>query len=93
MKSYVQRKRVSDLDVLLAYIESREYTDKNIWIYPYDILQEKHGCCFKVAYRAMERACDRGLIDWGITLRSGFIITEGYDLLEKNGYVFNRGSW
>jgi hypothetical protein len=49
--------------------------------YPYDLLQEWTGQCFKVCYRAMERAARRGYIERGVSLRTGWITDKGKELL------------
>lgn len=73
------RKDITDLQVLKAYQESKRI---NMDKWPYEILMEWTGEPEKVCYRAMERAENRGLIDCGITLRSGWITDKGKELLE-----------
>jgi len=51
--------------------------------WPYEILQEVTGQPEKVCYKAMERADDRGLIDYGVSLRTGWITEEGMKLLKE----------
>lgn len=76
---------ISDYQVLKAYEESkRQGLFKK---FPYDILMERTGACEKVCYRAMERASDRGLIEWGVSLRSGWITEKGYTLMSE----YNHG--
>ena len=53
--------------------------------WPYELLAERTGECEKVCYRAMERAYDRGLIEFGTSLRSGWLTDEGEALLEAKG--------
>lgn len=48
--------------------------------YPYDRLMSVLGCPTKVAYVAMERACDRGYIEFGVSLRTGWITDKGRSL-------------
>lgn len=45
------------------------------------VLQRDTGAPWKVVYSAMERASDRGLIDYGVTLRSGWLTDKGKALL------------
>lgn len=45
------------------------------------ILLEMTGAPEKVIYRAMERADERGLIDYGVTLRSGWLTDKGRSLI------------
>jgi hypothetical protein len=68
----IQTKDISTEMVLDAY---RTY-DKWKGQYPYDIIMEKTGCCFKVAYGAMDREDDKGLINYGVSLRTGWIEAE-----------------
>lgn len=77
-------KDITDIQVLLAYKESKRavYRDKDKW--PYDFLVETTGQPIKVCYRAMERASLRDLIDWGTTLRSGWVTEKGERLLAES---------
>lgn len=72
------RKDVTDIMVLEAY-NLRELKIDNRW--PYEILAEQTGQPEKVCWRAMERAEGRGLIDCGVSLRSGWITDKGRELL------------
>jgi hypothetical protein len=49
--------------------------------YPYDILMRKTGLSFKECWRACERAADRDLIEYGVSLRTGWITEEGKKLI------------
>lgn len=76
-------KDITDYRVCLAYEEMNrkrdiggggiEFADK--------ILMRVTGQPEKVCYRAMERAEDRGYIDCGVSLRSGWLTEEGKELL------------
>lgn len=46
-----------------------------------DFLLEETGECEKVVERAMERAESRGLLDYGVSLRSGWLTDKGKELL------------
>lgn len=70
-------KDITDLQVCQAY--EAYWNDRSRW--PYDFLMEWTGQPEKVCYRAMERACDRDLIDYGTSLRSGFLTEKGKALL------------
>ncbi len=65
-------KDISDLQVLKAYSRSRD-----LGKFPEEILQEETGECEKVCFKAMERAHDRGLIEYGCSLRSGWLTDKG----------------
>ena len=41
--------------------------------WPYEILAARTGQCEKVCYRAMERAEGRGYIEYGVSLRTGWL--------------------
>lgn len=78
----MSRRDVTDIDVCLAYKEYRESVDKGIrFPWPYEILSRKLGQPEKVCYRAMERANNRGYIEYGVSLRSGWLSDLGEKLL------------
>lgn len=52
--------------------------------WPYDLLAEWTGQPIKVCYRAMERAEERGLIEYGTSLRTGWLTEKGKALLQKS---------
>lgn len=72
-------KDVTDLMVCKAYKQYRDGWPDSPW--PYEILQAETGECFKVCWKAMERACDRDLIEFGVNLRSGWLTEKGLELL------------
>lgn len=78
------RKDISDLQVVLAYRKSKLARTSLSMMYPYDFLMEETGQSFKVCYRAMERADKRGLIDYGVSLRTGWLTEKGLELLETS---------
>lgn len=45
--------------------------------WPEEIIMEKTGCPAKVAYAAMERAYNRGYIEYGVSLRGGWLTEKG----------------
>jgi hypothetical protein len=51
-------------------------------VWPYELLSKETGECEKVCYRAMERADRHGLIEWGVSLRSGWLTPRGKKLLQ-----------
>lgn len=77
----MKRSDISDAEVCKAVVEY-----KNTWRsgggFPYEILAKKLGCPEKVAYSAMERAHSNGLIDYGVSLRTGWLTEKGEALLE-----------
>ncbi len=70
-------KNITDKQVVLAYIEFKKNSGK----YPYDYLMEWTGECEKVCFKAMERAEERGYIDCGVSLRTGWITEKGQSLI------------
>jgi hypothetical protein len=78
----VSRKDVSDIDVVIAVAICKAENTTGFKRWPYELLSEITGECEKVCYRAMERAFKRGLLDYGVSLRSGFLTPEGKKLLE-----------
>ena len=83
-------KDITDVQVVQAVIDakangwpktSRE-DDPGVW--PYTLLMNRTGECFKVCFASMLRAEDRGYIECGVSLRTGWVTTEGYELLGFN---------
>lgn len=70
---------ITDRQVCLAYLEAA--INKAGW--PYDILSANTSQPVKVCIRAMERAHDRGYIEYGVSLRTGWLTDEGKALLRK----------
>lgn len=82
-------KDISDLQVCLAYKECdyqrKQLMGKLIRVpFPYELLSLWTGQPEKVCYRACERADSRGYIDWGVSLRSGWLSEKGYELIGNN---------
>jgi hypothetical protein len=79
-------KDISDLEVVEAYIQfkvsSNLYGIHDQW--PYLILMAWTGECEKVCYRALERAHRRGLIEYGVSLRSGWVTQKGMGLVAEH---------
>ena len=72
-------KDISDIQVIKAYLEYKQTRH-----FPYDILYRDTGQPIKVCYRAMERAEKRGYIDYGTSLRTGWVTEKGYGLLKES---------
>jgi hypothetical protein len=73
----VATKDISDLQVCKAY---QQYRDKG-YQWPYELLEAETGQPFKVCWAAMERACDRGYVEFGVNLRGGWLTDAGKALL------------
>lgn len=69
-------KDITDRQVCLAYQQAHDR-------FPSEILEATTGQCAKVCYRAMERAFRRGLIDYGTSLRSGWLTAKGLEVLDS----------
>lgn len=79
-------KDIPDSLVLKAYSEYRNYPPKEgDYTYPYDLLMQWTGQPFKVCYKCMERAESRGLVDCGVSLRTGWVTDKGKKLLNDRG--------
>ena len=65
-----------------AYIERQKY-DVTPW--PYELLSYWTGASEKVCFCAMERALKHGLIEYGVSLRSGWLTEKGKCLLAIKG--------
>lgn len=72
------RKDISDQQVC----EAVAYT-KGTYLRPHEWLAKRTRQPVKVAYRALERARDHGLIDYGVSLASGWLTDEGIALLTE----------
>lgn len=82
----MSRKDVTDQMVCCAVDLHRQVAQmfgykKAPW--PYEILAQFLGEPEKVCYRAMERACDRELLDYGVSLRSGWLTKKGHEVLRN----------
>lgn len=70
----MKRGDVTDEDVVRA---CRDGHPESIWR-----LMTETGAPYKVAEAAMERACRRGLIDYGVSLRTAWAEPKGLALLD-----------
>jgi hypothetical protein len=73
------RKNISDKAVCEAYRAYAEDPSRNS---PERYLMTLTGEAEKVCWAAMERALERGLIDYGVSLRAGWLTEKGKALLE-----------
>ena len=78
----MKRRDISDLDVVKAVAEYNE--DPHHSRFPYETLAEQFDCDEKLAYSACERACKNGLIEYGVSLRTGWLTKKGEKLLTPN---------
>lgn len=76
-------KDISDKQVCEAYVEAiRKRQDEKECVFPYEILMKVTGQPEKVCYRAMERASDRDYVEYGVSLRTGWLTEKGRKLLD-----------
>lgn len=76
-------KDITDKQVCEAYAEMEKQRDEVAidYEYPYVILQRWTGQPEKVCYRAMERADEHGYIEYGVSLRTGWLTDKGKELV------------
>jgi hypothetical protein len=88
-----QSKDVSDLDVCRAvaaskaYLEARGENGPGPIRFADSFIMEWTGVPEKVAHAAMERAYDHGLIECGVSIRSGWLTDKGVAMLAKTGVL------
>jgi len=84
----VATKDISDRQVLEAFVKyhkARDVASIHTPVkWPYEILMEETGECFKVCYAAMQRAPNRDLIDYGVSLRTAWLTEKGLEKLNEN---------
>ena len=68
---------ITDAQVCRAYAEWADSRD----LFADQVLMLMTGAPYKVALRAMERSARRGLVEWGVSLRSGWLTERGKALL------------
>ena len=87
-------KDISDVQVLRAFDEFKKGCDVEPLRYPEDFLHEWTGQPYKVCLRAMERAEDRDLVEYGVSLHCGWLTEKGEKLLastEEGNLAQNGG--
>ena len=80
------RSAISDYEVCYEYKQRMLKTQSGSFHFPwpYEVLKERFSVPEKVAYSACERAYDHGLIECGVSLRSGWLTEKGEKLLNEN---------
>jgi len=84
-------KNITDAQVVKAYMAKGIWPEFGGW--PYEILAREAGECEKVCCAAMRRALFRGYIDFGTSLRSGWVTEKGFELLKKDGAIPADAKW
>ena len=73
----------SDIPTIEVLIACHQFHKEKNGITPWQALMDKFSAPEKVVYAAMDRDCDKGLLDYGTTLRTAWVTEEGYELLEE----------
>lgn len=73
----MSRKDITDYQVCRAYA-----IWKQTGIFPDELLQEWTNQPKKICYAAIQRVESHGLIDCGVSLRSGWLTAKGLELLK-----------
>ena len=86
MTRRAKRGDISDLEVCRAVAAYQESMHRHNWRphdcpFPYEALAQKFGVPEKLAFSACQRAYDHGLIEYGTSLRTGWLTDEGKALL------------
>lgn len=76
-------KDITDKQVLLAYRDAKVMRENGNMIWPEELLVQRTGQPKKVCYRCMERAEARGLVNRGVSTRSGWITDEGEKVINS----------
>lgn len=74
-------KDVSDIEVCRA---TQDWRDAGKFIH--ELLAERTGQPEKVCFRALERACRRDLVDYGVSMRTAWLTEKGKLLLAELPY-------
>lgn len=75
------RKNITDKQVCEVYAKTMK--QGTFHRFPYEILSEETGECEKVCYSAIERAYNREYIEYGVSLRTGWLTEKGKKLLNE----------
>lgn len=81
-------KHITDMQVCLAV---QAFRDRNLDLpWPYEALAAETGQPEKVCYRAMERAERHGLLECGVSLRTGWLTDAGKLLIRPTSNIEPR---
>ena len=75
-------KDISDRQVCEAVRESRLH---GFYPWPCELLAQRTGQPEKVCCRAIERAEEHGLLEYGVSLRTAWLTEQGMDLIAATG--------
>jgi hypothetical protein len=72
-------KNITDFQVVKAQSDWHKNQDGK---WGYELLQERHGECQKVCLRALDRAYQRGYLEYGVSLRTAWLTEKGKNLID-----------
>lgn len=77
----MKRSDIPTIEVMKAY---HQYSTDRMGDFPTKILMDKFNAPEKLVYSAIRRDYDNGLIEFGVSLRSGWLTNKGVELLRDN---------
>ena len=80
----VSRKDISDEQVCLACVVAHTHESGTCKESSIEVLQRYTGAPFKVCRSAMDRACGRKLINYGVSLETSWVTDAGRELLRDS---------
>lgn len=82
--------RISDEMIVLCYAEYNNRHAIGLWSKTADeVIKELTKKPMRVIWRAMTRACNRGYIEYGVSMRTGWPTPAGLALLQKAAEDFH----
>ncbi len=76
---------ISDLQIVRAYADfevSRKLGGIPAW--PLELLHSRTGEPRKACYRELMRAASKGLVQYGVSVTTGWLTPSGFDLLRQH---------
>ena len=82
---HMKRSDIPTIEVLKAYqkYDQNRYSE-SITEFPTEMLMKKYNCSEKLVYSAIQRDYNNGLIEFGISIRTGWLTDKGIDILRDN---------
>jgi hypothetical protein len=77
----MKRSDIPTIEVMKAY---HQYSTDRFGDFPTKILMDKFNAPEKLVYSAIQRDYDNGLIEFGVSLRTGWLTDKGVELLRAN---------
>lgn len=76
-------KNITDLQVLVAVDHAKQLRGVGNEVWPDILLAETTEQPYKVCFRCLERAIERGYLEYGTSVRSAWITDKGHLLLNE----------